>query len=275
MVFSREEITKRLRNRLQSGCPILGVNAGLGLTAKVAQHEDMDLVFVDGTGRLRVTGGNPLTEKFAYGDANSIVLKMAGEILPMAENLPCIAGVFAEDTFKKLDMVLKNLKEWGFSGITNIPGMGMMKPVMAKNLELGGIGLSKEYELMQLARDMGFYTCAVSYSDEQTEKFAETGADMLMFHMGFANIKDEPADEALMAKAIGELKERTEYARKVSPSSILMCYAGPFNRPEEIARIFDEVPLVEGYMTGACVEGFPIFHEIAATVDAFKGEVKG
>ena len=46
----------------------------------------------------------------AYGDANSIVMDMAGEILPVVKDTPVLAGVNGTDPFKDMRLFLKKLK---------------------------------------------------------------------------------------------------------------------------------------------------------------------
>ena len=41
-------------------------------------------------GRVSITG------LFAYGDANQIVMEMAGEVLPVVKNVPVLAGVMQQ-----------------------------------------------------------------------------------------------------------------------------------------------------------------------------------
>ena len=133
--FTRGEVLCALRAGLAEGRPILGVCAGIGLTAKCAERAGADLIFVNNTGRFRMSGRNGLLAKFSFGDANAVTEEMGTEILPVLAHTPAVAGVFAQDPFKRMDMVLENLKRWGFAGVQNSPGMGMMRPAMAKNLE--------------------------------------------------------------------------------------------------------------------------------------------
>lgn len=43
----------------------------------------------------------------AYGDANQIVMDMAGEILPVVKDTPVLAGVNGTDPFKDMHYFLK------------------------------------------------------------------------------------------------------------------------------------------------------------------------
>ena len=56
-------------------------------------------------GRVSITG------LFADGDANQIVLEMAGEILPVVTHTPVLAGVNATDPFRLMPVFLRQVKE--------------------------------------------------------------------------------------------------------------------------------------------------------------------
>ena len=47
----------------------------------------------------------------AYGDANQIVMDMAGEILPVVKDTPVLAGVNGTDPFKDMEYFLKKLRK--------------------------------------------------------------------------------------------------------------------------------------------------------------------
>jgi len=70
-------------------------------------------------GRVSITG------LFAYGDANAIMMEMAGEVLPVVKRTPVLAGVNATDPFRLMPYFLNRVKEVGFSGVQNFPTVGL------------------------------------------------------------------------------------------------------------------------------------------------------
>ena len=64
-----------------------------------------------------MAGRGSLSGLFAYGDANAIVMEMAGEVLPVVKNTPVLAGVNGTDPFRLMPQFLKQVKETGFSGV--------------------------------------------------------------------------------------------------------------------------------------------------------------
>src|SRR5688572_26163509 len=100
MAFTRDEILKRLHEQAQAGKPIIGTGAGTGISAKFAEAGGSDIIIIYNSGRYRMAGRSSLAGLFAYGDANSIVMDMAGEVLPVVKNTPVLAGVNGTDPFK-------------------------------------------------------------------------------------------------------------------------------------------------------------------------------
>ena len=68
--MSREAIVEKLRTEVHAGRPVVGVSAGVGLTAKCAEKGGADLIFLHNAGRIRMSGRRPLHAKFSFGNAN-------------------------------------------------------------------------------------------------------------------------------------------------------------------------------------------------------------
>ena len=95
-----------------------------------------------------------------YGDANSHMLRMAGEILPAVKRTPCIAGSGAHDPALNFDLLFDRILELGFSGVNNEPFCGLYGESFAAQLEQAGIGFSREVELIRRARERDIFTVA-------------------------------------------------------------------------------------------------------------------
>ena len=54
--FTREEILERLHREIESGRPIVGAGAGIGITAKFAEIGGADLIVVYNSGLFRMNG---------------------------------------------------------------------------------------------------------------------------------------------------------------------------------------------------------------------------
>src|ERR1700746_3275705 len=108
--FERAAILRRFREMAKRGEPIVGGGAGTGLSAKCEEAGGVDLIVIYNSGRYRMAGRGSLAGLMAYGDANAIVLEMAGEVLPVvAKTTPVLAGVCGTDPFRVMDVYLHDL----------------------------------------------------------------------------------------------------------------------------------------------------------------------
>src|SRR6185436_10040378 len=107
MLFSREKTLARLRQRIDAGVPIIGGGAGTGISAKFEEAGGIDLIVIYNSGRFRMAGRGSLAGLMPYGDANEIVMEMAGEVLPVVKDTPVLAGVCGTDPFRLMDVFLK------------------------------------------------------------------------------------------------------------------------------------------------------------------------
>ena len=95
--FERAALLKKFHAMAASGEPIVGGGAGTGLSAKCEEAGGIDLIVIYNSGRYRMAGRGSLAGLMPYGDANAIVLEMAGEVLPVVSRTPVLAGVNGTD----------------------------------------------------------------------------------------------------------------------------------------------------------------------------------
>src|SRR4051794_31891367 len=125
--IAREESLKRLRAEVARGRVILGAGAGTGLSAKCAEQGGADIIIVYNTGRYRMAGRGSLAGLMPYGDANAVMMEMAGEVLPIVKNTPVLAGVCGTDPFRLMPVFLREVKAKGFDGVQNFPTVGLFE----------------------------------------------------------------------------------------------------------------------------------------------------
>ena len=95
--FERKALLKKFRDMVARGEPIVGGGAGTGLSAKCEEAGGVDLIVIYNSGRYRMAGRGSLAGLMPYGDANAIVVEMAGEVLPVVTRTPVLAGVNGTD----------------------------------------------------------------------------------------------------------------------------------------------------------------------------------
>src|ERR1041384_6742284 len=184
MSIPRDEILRRLQAQRTAGKPIIGTGAGTGISAKFEEAGGTDLIIIYNSGRYRMAGRGSLAGLMAYGDANAIVMEMAGEVLPVVKNTPVLAGVNGTDPFRVMPYFLKQVKDIGFSGVQNFPTVGLFDGIMRQNLEATGMGYDKEVAMIEMAHDMNLFTSPYVFNPDEARAMAHAGADLLVCHLG-------------------------------------------------------------------------------------------
>ena len=150
-----QQALARLRSTLDGGGVIMGAGAGTGLSAKCAEAGGADLIIIYNSGRYRMAGRGSLAGCMPYGDANAIVMEMAGEVLPIVKETPVLAGVCGTDPFRLMPVFLEEVKRVGFSGVQNFPTVGLCDGQFRQNLEETGMGFGLEVEMIRAAHEAG------------------------------------------------------------------------------------------------------------------------
>ncbi|HWF18259.1 MAG TPA: phosphoenolpyruvate hydrolase family protein [Verrucomicrobiae bacterium] len=186
----------------------------------------------------------------AFGDANKIVLELAGDALAEANGAPVLAGVSAADPFRLIPIFLKEIKEAGFAGVQNFPSMGIMDGAFRSHLESSGGGYNKEIELIRLAREFDLLTAPLVFNTDEAARMTEAGADILVINAPLN------ASSYLKRKNAGEqkdvlegLKRTVEAAKKIRPDVILLFGSYWPDDLKNARSHYDSCPGLDGYWT--------------------------
>jgi predicted TIM-barrel enzyme len=271
MAIARKEILRKLHEQAKAGVAIIGGGAGTGISAKCEEAGGIDLLVLYNTGRYRMAGRVSITGLFAYGDANQIVLEMAGEVLPVVKHTPVLAGVNATDPFRFIPLFLRQVKELGFSGVQNFPTVGLFDGKMRANMEATGLGYAKEVEMIRLAAELDLLTTPYVFNEEEAKAMAEAGADIIVAHVGLTTGGTIGAAAALtMDQAIDITLRIAGAARKVRPDLLVICHGGPFDEPENVAKAMQRMPGINGFYGASSMERLPVERAITEQVSKFK-----
>ena len=271
MAIARAEILRKLNEQAKAGIPIVGGGAGTGISAKCEEAGGIDLLVIYNTGRYRMAGRVSITGLFAYGDANQIVIEMAGEVLPVVKHTPVLAGVNATDPFRSMPVFLRQVKELGFSGVQNFPTVGLFDGVMRANMEATGLGYDKEVEMIRLAREMDLLTTPYVFNEAEAKAMAQAGADIIVAHVGLTTGGSIGASAAAsLDEAIATTLKVAEAARKVRPDLLVICHGGPFDEPENVAEAMKRMPGIDGFYGASSMERLPVERAITEQVAKFK-----
>jgi len=273
MRIPRAECLKRLRKTISEGRSILGVGAGIGLSAKCSEAGGADLIIIYNSGRFRMAGRSSMAGTMPYGDANAIVMEMAGEVLPVVKNTPVLAGVCGTDPFRLMPVFLKQLCEIQFSGVQNFPTVGTFPPdtVRRQNLEAGGMGYDLEVQMIAEAHRLDLLTCPYVYTEEEAKEMVKAGADVLVAHMGLTTKGSIGAKVAMTLEQAAEGVQKIHDAGKaINPDVIVICHGGPIAEPKDVEYILRNTRGVVGFFGASSIERLAVERAITQQVAEFK-----
>ena len=271
MAFTREEILARLRQRVADGVPIIGAGAGTGISAKLEEAGGVDLIVIYNSGRFRMAGRGSLAGMMPYGDANAIVMDMAGEVLTVVAHTPVLAGVCGTDPFRQMDVFLKRVEEIGFSGVQNFPTVGLIDGVFRQNLEETGMGFGLEVEMVRMAADMGLLTTPYAFQPEEGARMAEAGADIVVAHMGLTTKGAIGATTSLtLDESTDRVQAISDAARAINSEIIVLCHGGPISMPEDAEYVLQQTDGVDGFYGASSMERLPVETAMVDHIRKFK-----
>ncbi|KAA8624354.1 TIM-barrel enzyme a dioxygenase [Pyrenophora tritici-repentis] len=268
----RASILQGLRSQIDNGKIIVGAGAGIGLSAKFIEAGGGDLIIIYNSGRYRMAGRGSLAGLMPYGNANDVVVEMAGEVLPIVKSTPVLAGVCATDPFRDMSRFLKQLKELGFAGIQNFPTVGLIDGTFRQNLEETGMSYDAEVEVMKMARGMDLLTTPYVFNVEEAKKMAGAGADILVAHMGLTTSGSIGATSGkTLDDCVKLIQDIRDAAAAIKQDVIVLCHGGPIAKPEDASYVISRTKGVHGFYGASSMERLPVEEAITNITKTFKG----
>jgi predicted TIM-barrel enzyme len=258
--LSRPALLEKFRAMIARGEPIVGGGAGTGISAKCEEEGGIDLIVIYNSGRFRMAGRGSLSGLMPYGDANAIVMEMAGEVLPVVKRTPVIAGVCGTDPFRRMDVFLDEVKRVGFSGVQNFPTVGLIDGMLRINLEETGMGYGLEVEMIGLAGRKGLLTTPYVFSEADAAAMAGAGADILVCHFGLTTGGSIGSKTAL----------KLEDCPAVKKDAIILVHGGPVAEPADADFIMRNTSHCHGFYGASSMERLPVEIAIRDQTRAFK-----
>ena len=267
-----EESLRRLRAEIAAGRPIIGAGAGTGISAKFAERGGVDLIIIYNSGRYRMAGRGSAAGILAYGDANAIVEEMAGEVLPVVQDVMVLAGVNGTDPFRMMPVFLRKLKDMGFDGVQNFPTVGVIDGTFRQILEETGMSFDLEVEMIREAHKLDMLTCPYVFDVSQVEKMIDAGADLLVTHMnttvkGSIGVSTTAPSLDHAAELIQDMHDR---AKQLRPDVIVLCHGGPLAEPEDVQYVLDRTEGIDGFFGASSIERLAAEPAIEAQARRFK-----
>jgi predicted TIM-barrel enzyme len=271
MQFSRTEVLKRLKKTIAGGSPAIAAGAGIGLSAKFTEKGGADLIIIYNSGRYRMTGYSSLSGYLPIGDANGIVKEMGErEILPVTQNTPVIAGVFASDPTREMPHFLEELKALGFSGVINFPSVAWLVGELREGLESSGLGFKRELDMTTEARKLGLFTMAYVFTAEEAAAMVKAGVDCIVAHMGNTVGGSVGQPQAIQLETAARLiQEIADVSRKGNRDVVVLCHGGPIAFPDDLRFIMERSD-VEGFVGASSMERLPVEKALEGVTREFK-----
>jgi predicted TIM-barrel enzyme len=271
MIITRQQALDRLRQRIERGVPIVGGGAGTGISAKFEEVGGIDLIVIYNSGRYRMAGRGSLAGLMPYGDANAIVMEMAGEVLTIVDDTPVLAGVCATDPFRRMERFLVQVREIGFSGVQNFPTVGLIDGTLRINLEETGMGYDQEVTMIRLARQLDLLTTPYAFNPDEAERMADAGADVVVAHMGLTTKGSIGAHTALsLDDSVSRVQAICDAAHGVRDDVIVLCHGGPIAMPEDAEYVLQRTRHVHGFYGASSMERLPVETALTEQVRRFK-----
>ena len=270
-MYDRKTLLKRYREMIKTGEPIIGGGAGTGLSAKCEEAGGIDLIVVYNSGRFRMAGRGSLAGLMPYGDANSIVLEMAGEVLPVVNETPVLAGVCATDPFRLMDKFLDELKAAGFSGVQNFPTVGLIDGVFRANLEETGMSYQMEVDMIAAAHKKDMLTTPYVFSEEDAIAMASAGADIVVVHHGLTTGGSIGAETGISLEEAPKITDAwAKAALDVNKDIIVLVHGGPVSSPSDAEYVLNNTQHCHGFYGASSMERLPTEVALTAKTKEFK-----
>ncbi len=269
--FERAALLKKFREMADKGVPIVGGGAGTGLSAKCEEAGGIDLIVIYNSGRYRMAGRGSLAGLMPYGDANAIMLEMAGEVLPVVSRTPVLAGVNGTDPFRDIDLFLDQLKALGFSGVQNFPTVGLIDGIFRANLEETGMSYALEIDMIAKAHEKDMLTTPYVFSEAEAAAMAIAGADIIVCHLGLTTGGEIGAQTAAkLQNCPGLIDTWAAAALSVNPNILVLAHGGPIADPADADFIMKKTRYCHGFYGASSMERLPVERALTDQVRKFK-----
>lgn len=268
--FNRKEIKERLHKKVKDKKPIIIGGAGIGLVAKIADQEKIDLIMAYNTGPFRMDGHGSLSGYLAYGDSNGMTLELGERILNVIKDTPLIGGIGAADPYRDIDRLIDKMMDMGFSGITNVPTTGIYGGDFRKQIDATGLGYPEEVELVKKCNRKDVFTAVYAFNEEEAKAMAVAGADLIGAHVGLTSGGSIGADFALeLDDACERTQKILEAAKAENPNIIVVCHGGPFDEADNVQYCFEKTD-VDGFIGASSIERLPVERALKECINQFQ-----
>jgi len=129
----------------------------------------------------------------------------------------------------------------------------------------------QEVEMIRIAHELDMLTCPYVFDEEQAQKMAMAGADILVPHMGLTTKGTIGAKVAVtIEEAAKKVQRMHDAAKSVNKDIIVLCHGGPIAEPDDAAYVLEHTSGVAGFFGASSIERLPTEKAITEQVKKFK-----
>ncbi len=245
-MIHREDIVEHWQAQGRAGSLVVGTAVACGSAARSAERVGLDLLLVDAGAQAALAGRSPFHALFALQDANSVAKSLATEVLSVVEQVPVIAGLFGHDSSLRLQQLITDLRQAGYSGVCNSPTLGCVDGTFREQLEARGLGFKNEVDLIAAASDAGMFTLAQVHTEHEAEAMVAAGADALVLR---------PLVQVPMVRWVNSI---VEAARAVDPAVMILLSVEESTTQAEVRQLFTQMRGVAGVLSSGRLDPTPL-----------------
>ena len=269
------ENTIELRHRLQEArkdrFPIVFVCPGSGQVARYAVEGGAHFLMILNAGLFRSAGVSSLGCYLPYGNANDQTeYLIRNQIIPRVRDIPLVAGMMPNDPVTPIETRFKRLAKLGIAGIINWPAVGITDGNFRQAMQMDGLTVEAEIEMLKQARGRGFVTFGFAFAPDEATMMSEAEIEVLVFNMGWTReSKDiyEKADRVELA--VVKINEMLRAVHDTGNNPVCLFYGGTAILPEDSAVIYQRCR-IQGHGGGSSYERIPVAKLIADNVRKFR-----
>lgn len=270
MIGSAQKLQAMLVSAKSARFPLIFIIPGSGQIASYGVDGGAHFVMILNAGLYRLAGVGSLGAYMPYGNANDQTEDLLRrQILPRIRKTPIVAGLIPNDPVMPLSNRLKRMKDFGVSGITNWPYVGMFDGNFRDSLDIEGFTTGSEIEMLQVAAAMGFVTFGFAASAAEAQALAKAGIHALVLNAGVTHeIQDIHQKGDRIQFHLKKINEMIDAAEATGAEPIYFFFGGSITRPEDTAELYRRTK-VHGYGGGSAFERIPVRHLVTNTVKQF------
>ena len=267
--FTRQEVLDRFFAKKATHKPIIGAGAGAGLIGKVLDAYGVDLIFSYCTGAFRMDGYMSGFGMLPFLDCDEDSIKFGHRLMRVVKDTPIICGIGSGSPTAHTEVLLERfIDEVGYAGIINVPidpyypeRPGCTRGMFGERCSRDDATLRKSVENVAIARRRDVFTCAYSFTEDATRRFAAAGCDLLIPHLGFTAGGTNGAvldkSEAFFNSEGERLAKMVEMCRRENPGTIVLVHGGLLSTAENIKKL---LPLskADGFVGASSTERIPV-----------------